>query len=213
MEQSNRFVRLEQRDINKETFVNPWPEAGLIVADSPHDPQPSLVIDNGQVVEMDGRSRADFDLIDHSIVANGLDMPVAAEAMSTPSKTIAHVHVDINMSRQEVQRLAGGCTPAKPTDIVRHMNVLEMMMGLSKLRVWRTPANQAQVTNYKEHPALLAAAAVENLAISGMPSRKSSIAVARPSSSMTSIRSAQSTKRWFLMLMMCEQWMERRLRM
>ncbi|MCP5096506.1 MAG: hypothetical protein GY943_13215, partial [Chloroflexi bacterium] len=47
MERSKRFERLEQRDINKETFVNPWPEAGLIVADSPYDPQPSLKIENG----------------------------------------------------------------------------------------------------------------------------------------------------------------------
>ena len=37
------------------------------------------------------------------------------------------------------------------------MNVLEMMMGLAKMRVRRTPANQAHVTNWKEHPALLAA--------------------------------------------------------
>ncbi len=32
---------LAQRDINKETFVEPWPEAGLIVADSPDDPRPA----------------------------------------------------------------------------------------------------------------------------------------------------------------------------
>ena len=41
------------------------------------------------------------------------------------------------------------------------MNVLEMMMGLAKMRVRRTPANQAHVTNWREHPALLAADAAE----------------------------------------------------
>ena len=31
MTQSRRFALLAERDINKETFVEPWPEAGLIV--------------------------------------------------------------------------------------------------------------------------------------------------------------------------------------
>ena len=45
---------------------------------------------------------------------------------------------------------------AKLIEIVRQMNVLEMMMALGKMRVRRTPANQAHVTNRKENPALLA---------------------------------------------------------
>ena len=45
----------------------------------------------------------------------------------------------------------------KLVEIIRQMNVLEMMMGLAKMRVRRTPANQAHVTNKQEHPALLAA--------------------------------------------------------
>ena len=120
MEQSKRFIRLEQRDINKETFVTPWPEAGLIVADSPFDPQPSLKIEDGKVIEMDGRSHDAFDAIDHFIVGNGIDLGVAAEAMATPSKAIARMIVDINVPRQAVQRLAGGCTPAKLFTIMRH---------------------------------------------------------------------------------------------
>jgi propanediol dehydratase large subunit len=42
MNHSRRFALLAERDINKETFVEPWPEAGLMVTDSPYDPQPSL---------------------------------------------------------------------------------------------------------------------------------------------------------------------------
>ncbi len=47
MTQSRRFAALAKRDINRETFVDPWPEAGLTVVDSPYDPQPSLRIEDG----------------------------------------------------------------------------------------------------------------------------------------------------------------------
>ena len=57
---SKRFQILAERDINKETFVEPWAEAGLIVTDSPYDPQPTLRIEDGRIVEMDGKARADF---------------------------------------------------------------------------------------------------------------------------------------------------------
>jgi propanediol dehydratase large subunit len=45
MPSPRRFQLLEQRDVNRETFVEPWPEAGLIVADSPADPQAKMVDD------------------------------------------------------------------------------------------------------------------------------------------------------------------------
>ena len=160
MTHSRRFAILAERPINKETFVEPWPEAGLIVADSPYDPQPSLRIENGQVVEMDGRQRADFDVLDLFIASHGLNLAAAEEAIATPAQDIARMLVDINVPREQVYRLATGCTAAKLVEIMRHMNVLEMMMGMAKMRVRRTPANQAHVTNWREHPALLAAALV-----------------------------------------------------
>ncbi|MBC7814794.1 MAG: propanediol/glycerol family dehydratase large subunit [Burkholderiales bacterium] len=175
---SKRFAILAERDINKETFVEPWPEAGLIVADSPYDPQPSLRIENGQVVEMDGRPRADFDALDLFIAAHGLDLSVAEEAMSTPSLQIARMLADINVPRAEVARLVSGCTAAKLVDIMRHMSVLEMMMGMAKMRVRRTPANQAHVTNFREHPALLAADAAE-AALRGFSEVETTVRVAR----------------------------------
>ena len=70
MERSIRFELLAKRDINKETFVEPWPEAGLIVADSPYDPQPSITINDGIVIELDGKPRADFDALDLFIVCS-----------------------------------------------------------------------------------------------------------------------------------------------
>ncbi|MCB9161995.1 MAG: propanediol/glycerol family dehydratase large subunit [Caldilineaceae bacterium] len=161
MSDSLRFAALEQREINRETFVEPWPEAGLTVVDSPYDPAPSLRVEDGRVVEMDGKARADFDTLDVFIADHALDLEVAVHAMAIPALTLARMIVDINVPPREVRRLAAGCTPAKLVEIVRHLNVLEMMMGLAKLRVRRTPANQAHVTNWREHPALLAADAAE----------------------------------------------------
>ena len=178
MPQSRRFALLAERDINKETFVEPWAEAGLIVVDSPFDPAPSLRLENGCVVEMDGKPRADFDSLDIFIADHSLDLDAAAEAMATPSQELARRLVDINVPAPVMRRLAGGCTPAKLTDIIRHMNVLEMMMGLAKMRVRRTPANQAHVTNWREHPALLAADAAE-AGLRGFAEVETTVRVAR----------------------------------
>ena len=178
MERSKRFALLERRDINKETFVEPWPEAGLIVADSPYDPRPSLVIENGRALEMDGVPSADFDALDQFIVSHALDLAVAEEAMALPSREYARMLADINVPRGDIARLIKGCTPAKLAEIASHMNVLEMMMGLAKMRVRRQPANQAHVTNWREHPALLAADAAE-AALRGFAEVETTVRVAR----------------------------------
>jgi propanediol dehydratase large subunit len=175
---SRRFAILAKRDINKETFVETWPEAGLIVTDSPYDPPPSLRLETGRVVEMDGKRREDFDALDIFIAEHGLNLDTAEEAMATPSQQIARMLVDINVSREEVARLASGCTAAKLVDIMRHLNVLEMMMGMAKMRVRRTPANQAHVTNWREHPALLAADAAEAV-LRGFSEVETTVRVAR----------------------------------
>src|SRR5690606_2322047 len=142
MTRSKRFEILEQRDINRETYVEPWAEAGLMVTDSPYDPAPSLKLEAGQVAEMDGRPRAKFDALDTFIADRALDLTVAEAAMATPAQHYAHMLVDINVPGAEIRRLVRGCTPAKLVEIIQHMNVLEMMMGLAKMRVRRTPANQ-----------------------------------------------------------------------
>ena len=175
---SKRFDLLSKRDINKETYVEPWPEAGLIVADSPWDPQPSITLQDGRVLEMDGVAAADFDALDRFIVSHALDLDVAAQAMALPSREYARMLADINAPRAEIARLIAGCTPAKLTDIIRHLNVLEMMMALAKMRVRRTPANQAHVTNWREHPALLAADAAE-AALRGFAEVETTVRVAR----------------------------------
>jgi len=178
MNKSRRFAILAERDINKETFVEPWAEAGLMVTDSPYDPQPSLQLAAGQIVQMDGKARADFDALDIWIADHAINIAVAEEAMAMPAEQIAHMLVDINIPQRAVRRIVEGCTPAKLCAIMRHMNVLEMMMGLAKMRVRRTPANQAHVTNWKEHPALLAADAAE-AALRGFAEVETTVRVAR----------------------------------
>jgi propanediol dehydratase large subunit len=175
---SKRREVVSQRPINRETFIHPWPEVGLSTMDSPLDPAPSLVLDKGIVVEMDGVRQADFDLIDHFIARHALNLETAERAMNTSSQEIARMLVDIHVSRAEILELTTGCTAAKLVEIVRHLNVLEMMMALTKMRVRRTPANQAHVTNRKENPALLAADAAE-AALRGFAEIETTVGVAR----------------------------------
>jgi propanediol dehydratase large subunit len=158
---SKRFEELLDKPVNRETFITPLADLGLIVTNSPYDPVPSLRMEEGRVLEMDGVAYQDFDLIDHFIVQHSLDLEVAKRVMELDSAEIARMVVDINVPRNEILTLMAGCTAAKLVNIIQQMNVLEMMMGLAKMRVRRTPANQAHVTNRKEHPVLLAADAAE----------------------------------------------------
>src|SRR5215212_9329050 len=105
MTQSRRFALLAEREINKETFVEPWPEAGLIVADSRFDPVASLRIEDGRVVELDGRARADFDMLDCFIADHSLDLSSAVEAIALPAGEIARMLVDINVPRERLRRI------------------------------------------------------------------------------------------------------------
>jgi propanediol dehydratase large subunit len=176
---SKRATILAGREINQETFVEPWPQAGLVVADGPQDPTPSLQIAaDGRVRELDGKPRAEFDAIDLFVADRFLDVQAAGEAMALDGAALARMLVDINVPAGKIRRLANGCTPAKLCDIVRHMSVLEMMMGLAKMRVRRQPANQAHVTNRRENPALLAADAAE-AALRGFAEIETTVGIAR----------------------------------
>jgi len=156
-----RFEVLEKRAVNQDGFIKEWIDVGLVAMDSPNDPKPSIKITNGKVIEMDGKSRKDFDMIDTWIADHTIDADVAEEAMALDSLDIARMLVDINVPREKIVRLAVGMTPAKYVDILKRMNVVELMMAMQKLRPRRTPSNQAHVTNVKDTPALLAADAAE----------------------------------------------------
>jgi propanediol dehydratase large subunit len=158
---SKRFQARAQREINKDSFIQEWPEKGLILFESPNDPPPQIKVTQGRIVELDGRPEAEFDLIDRFIAEYAIDAAIAEECMATDSLALARSLADFNVSRAEVLRLFSGLTPAKLTQVVNRLNVVEMMMAMQKMRARRTPSNQAHVTNRKEHPALLAADAAE----------------------------------------------------
>jgi propanediol dehydratase large subunit len=175
---SGRFASRRRRDLRRETLVSPYPELGLVARDGPNDPEPELVVDGGRVVRMDGRDAADFDVIDRFLVAHGLELDVAAEAMEVPEAELARRLVDVDVPRAELVRLARGLTPAKLARVVGLLDPVELMLALKKLRARRAPANQAHVTNLKESPALLAADAAE-AARRGFAEIETTVGVAR----------------------------------
>jgi propanediol dehydratase large subunit len=154
-------LRREQRELRREVLVSPLPELGLVAMDGPNDPEPSLVLEDGRVVEIDGRSEAEFDVIDHFVAGHGIDVEAAAEAQALTDDEIARRLVDVDCPRGDLVRLSKGMTPARLARIVARLDPVEMMFALKKLRARRTPANQAHVTNLKDNPALLAADAAE----------------------------------------------------
>jgi propanediol dehydratase large subunit len=158
---SKRFQARSQREINKDSFIHEWPEKGLILFEGPYDPKPQIKVCCGRVVELDGKPESDFDLLDRFIASYAIDASIAEHAMAQDSLSLARLLVDIHVPREEIIKIYSGLTPAKITEVVNRLNVVEMMMALQKMRARRTPANQAHVTNKKEHPALLAADAAE----------------------------------------------------
>jgi len=154
---TGRFAARAESDLRRELLIEPWAELGLIALDGPNDPDPELVVEDGVVVRLDGRSADKFDVIDRFLVAHGLDLEVAAEAMALGDQALARMLVDIDVPRAELVRLARGLTPAKLARVVTQLDPVELMLALKKLRARRDPGNQAHVTNLKENPALLAA--------------------------------------------------------
>ena len=175
---SRRFASRERRDLHKELLVSPYPELGLVAADGPRDPAPELVVEDGVVVRMDGRDEADFDVIDRFVVAHGLDLDVAEEAMAIDDLELARMLVALDVRRAELVRIARGLTPAKLARVVGLLDPVELMLALKKLRARRMPSNQAHVTNLKESPALLAADAAE-AARRGFSEIETTVGVAR----------------------------------
>jgi propanediol dehydratase large subunit len=49
-------VERERRELRRELLIAPSPELGLVAMDGPNDPEPSLLVEDGRVVVLDGRS-------------------------------------------------------------------------------------------------------------------------------------------------------------
>ena len=177
-ERSARFVAREQRDLRREVLIEPLAELGLVAMDGPNDPEPSLAIAGGEIVEIDGRNREAWDALDHFIARFGLDVEVAREAAELADATIARRLVDVDVSRAELVRLSRGLTPARLARVIGMLDPVELMFALKKLRARRAPANQAHVTNLKENPALLGADAAE-AAARGFAELETTVGVSR----------------------------------
>ncbi len=152
-----RFRFMDAQRVNLDGFAVEDASLGLIAFDSPDDPEPSLRIVDGKVVEMDSRPVAQFDIIDTFVAAHGLDLGVAAEAMALSNLDFARVVVDPGTPRAEVVRLAAGMTPAKLAQVLALLRPAELVIAMTKCRARRTPSNQAHVTNRSDDPLLLAA--------------------------------------------------------
>ncbi len=152
-----RFAEWDERPLRLDRFAVEDPENGFAAFDGARDPKPSLDIENGRVVVLDGTGEADFDMIDAFIARHHIDPDVASEAMAMPSELVAHMLVDVNVPRTELVRLARGMTPAKLADVVARLNAAEITFAYSKMRARKTPGNQAHVTNAKDDPLQLAA--------------------------------------------------------
>ena len=175
---SKRFEVLAARPVNQDCFVQECPEMGFIAMDSPYDPAPSLKIEGGRVTEMDGKRREDFDFNDSFIADHAIDLAVAEEAMKIDSLEFARCLVDISRGKEEITRLAGGMTPAKLCQVMGHLNVVEMMMAMQKLRERSFPANQTHVTNKDDNPVQIACDAAE-AALRGFAETETTVGVAR----------------------------------
>ena len=175
---SKRFEVLSQRPVNQDGYVKEWVEEGFIAMESPQDPKPSLKIEGGRIVELDGKRREDFDLIDTFIANYGIVLDGAQEAMAKDSKEIANMMLTPSVPREEIVKICKSITPAKMLEVVSTMNVVEMMQCMQKMRARRTMANQAHVTNVNDNPVQIAADAAEG-ALRGFAEEETTVAVAR----------------------------------
>ena len=175
---SKRFEVLAARPVNQDGYVQEWPEVGLIAMNSPFDPKPSIKIENGVITEMDGKCRADFDMLDTFIADHAIRLGNAEKAMAMDSLEIARKIVDINVSREEILDITLSLTPAKLTEVVGKLNIVEIMMCMTKMRARMMPANQCHVTNVRDNPVQIAADAAE-AGVRGFAEMETTVAVAR----------------------------------
>lgn len=178
MKTTKRKQKYDQALVNQDVLSQESPEIGLIALDGPNDPRPSIKVVSGQIVEMDGKTREEFDFIDEFIAKYGINPAEAESSMALDSAEIAKMLVDIHVSRRELLKIASGLTPAKLVDVVSKMNVVEIMMAQMKMRARKTPANQAHVVNVLDNPVLLAADAAE-AALRGFAELETTCSVAR----------------------------------
>lgn len=178
MKRQKRFEVLADRPVNQDGYVVEWPEVGLIAMGSPNDPVPSIKVENGKIVEMDGVPREKFDFIEQFIADYAIDIAVTQKAMAMDAAAVAKMLVDVNVPREEIVKLVGGLTPAKLAAVFNTMNVVEMMMAMQKMRARKIPSNQCHITNINDNPVLIAADGAE-ASLRGFDEMETTVAVVR----------------------------------
>lgn len=178
MKRQKRFEELEKRPIHQDTFVKEWPEEGFVAMMGPNDPKPSVKVENGKIVEMDGKKLEDFDLIDLYIAKYGINIDNVEKVMNIDSTKIARMLVDPNVSRDEIIEITSALTPTKAEEIISKLDFGEMIMAIKKMRPRRKPDNQCHVTNTVDNPVQIAADAAD-AALRGFPEQETTTAVAR----------------------------------
>lgn len=161
---SGRFRALASRPVHLDGLAVEDASLGLVALHSPYDPEPSLTIHDGVVVEMDGKTADQFDIIDAYIAAHGIDLTQAEVTMATPDVELARMILNTAVSRNEVVTALSGATPAKLAQVVALLRPHELIYALARMRVRRTPSIQAHVTNRLDDPLLLAADAATAVA-------------------------------------------------
>ena len=193
MKRSKRIEVLDQRPVNKDGFIDEWPEMGFVSMHSPYDPKPSVKIEDGIITELDGKKRDEFDFLDQFIADYAIRADRAEASMAIPSLEIARKIVDIHVSRKEILEIVSGITPAKMVEVINYLNVVELMMGMQKMRARKVPGNQAHITNLKDDPVQIAADAAEG-ALRGFSEEETTMGVARyaPFSAMALLIGSQT---------------------
>lgn len=177
-ERSQRFERLDGRSVTEDGFVNEWPDVGFVAMESPNDPDPSVTVEDGRIVEMDGKERDEFDFIDRFIADYAIDVERAEEAVAVDSEEFARDLVDINVPRDEIIELSTAMTPAKLVEVVNYLDTAEIIMAMKKMRTRQTPGNQCHVTSVEDNVAQIAADAAE-AALRGFYEAENTVGVAR----------------------------------
>ena len=178
MKRSKRIEVLDHRPVNKDGFIDEWPEMGFVSMHSPYDPKPSVKIEDGIITELDGKKRDEFDFLDQFIADYAIRADRAEASMAIPSLEIARKIVDIHVSRKEILEIVSGITPAKMVEVINYLNVVELMMGMQKMRARKVPGNQAHITNLKDDPVQIAADAAE-AAVRGFAEMETTVGIVR----------------------------------
>lgn len=175
---NKRFEVLENRPVHKDGFIGEWVDVGLYAMGSPNDPRPSIKIENGRVMEMDGVRREDFNMNEQFVADYAIDLAMAPKAMAMSEQEIAHMLVDINVPRTECTKVMQGLTPAKIAGVMDKLDIAEIILAMHKMRTRGKPGNQAHITSATDNPVLLVADAAEG-ALRGFLEVETTVAVVR----------------------------------